>query len=472
VFQALEGLIYYDKDVARAKILEALNFITVEGRCPRQYVLPKVKGEVHSMDLRPFIDQGVWVISTIISYLKLTKNYDLLKATCGYYDFLDETKHLARQSQVTGTVAQHMIAIMGFLLKNRDKGHTECVCALCGDWNDALDGLGKTNKSDHGYGTGVSVMATLQVYQNLTEMMSLGQLLDPSYIEFDEALMQSYGVVKEQIKQGLLKYAVVDHEGERKILHGWGDDYSYGVGSFSDLDGVSRDGLTSNAFWILSDMINEDRTFIDPIMKALGRLESNYGYKTFEPHFEKNSEGVGRIGNLPPGTAENGAAYSHASLFGIMALFKIGESQKAWEELVKVMPFTHEHISCSPFVMPNSYGYNEAYHIDGESMSDWQTGSSNVLLKALIKYVAGFEPSYEGVFIQPAEFSPFKDMILEVSYKGCLLKIIISKGEGERSFKVNGEAYEGTYDPMMKVKKLWLKDEWITSKEMVIEVIG
>ena len=94
----------------------------------------------------------------------------------------------------------------------------------------------------------------------------------------------------------------------------------------------------------------------------------------------------------------------HATLFAVMALFRMGCAKEAWEQLIKVLPFTdlHANLSHSPFVMPNSYGLNEEKFIDGQNMNDWQTGSANVLLKLLVRYVFGFEPALEGAWIQPA----------------------------------------------------------------------
>ncbi len=67
--------------------------------------------------------------------------------------------------------------------------------------------------------------------------------------------------------------------------------------------------------------------------------------------------------NLPKGTAENGATYIHASMFGAMSLFAIGEGKQAWDQLEKLLPFTHDTVSVSPFVVPNSYGDNEEFHM-------------------------------------------------------------------------------------------------------------
>ena len=65
--------------------------------------------------------------------------------------------------------------------KNIDtKDGTNCLRILYGDWNDALDGLGKTNEPDKIYGTGVSVMASLHFYQNLYEISDITRQLSIS----------------------------------------------------------------------------------------------------------------------------------------------------------------------------------------------------------------------------------------------------------------------------------------------------
>ena len=471
VFQALEGLVFYEPEVAREKMLEALNFVQPDGRCPRQYSLPRFEGDTPNMDLRPFIDQGVWVISTITTYLRFTQDFSFLNEICGYYDFVNDKAHLAKKSDQTSSVLQHLFDIMDYLLKNRDHEYTKCVCALYGDWNDALDGLGVSKRKDREYGTGVSVMATLQVYQNCHEMIELLELLDGS--KYAEKIAE-YKQAMDEMEKGLVEYAIIENEqGEKRLVHGWGDERSYLVGSFDDPDHESRDGITSNAFWVLTGMYDKDMQIKETILGAYERLSSKYGLKTFEPHFEKGTPGVGRIPNLPKGTAENGAAYIHASTFGVMSLFRMGETERAWEELLKCLPFTHEKVSVSPYVMPNSYGYNEEKHIDGESMQDWQTGSSNVVLKTFIRFVFGVEPQYKGLWIQPSMHIPFKttEFTLKVRETTLILKYSNNK-TGERIFKVNGSIQEGVYDSVMNLKKLWLSNEFIANnKEIVIEIL-
>ena len=349
---------------------------------------------------------------------------------------------------------------MSYLLRNRDHDNTKCVLALYGDWNDALDGLGISLDGSSEFGTGVSVMATLQVYQNTQEMIDILKRIDAEKYASE---IEQYNKAREEIEGGLLKYAVVANDaGEKRILHGWGDQYSYLVGSYKDSDGVSRDGLTSNAFWVLAGLYEKHPEFKQIILDGLERLDSKYGYRTFAPHFDIDAKGVGRIPKLPPGTAENGASYIHATAFAIMALFQMGEAQKAWEQLCKILPFTkgHENLTHSPFVMPNSYGYNPEKFIDGQNMNDWQTGSSNVVLKLLIRFVFGFEPELDGLWIQPAGWCPFKSFQFKLDVRGCQVNIDYeNKQQGKRIFKMDAQQQESELDELMGVHKLWIPNE-------------
>lgn len=479
VFQALEGMLFFKPEQAKNKILEALSFIDPSGRCPRQYSLPINENAMPVMDLRQFIDQGVWVINTIINYIKFTGDFSILEETCGYYEIVDDKRRAVKKSEIYDSVLSHMLRIMGYLMHNQDMV-TGCIKALFGDWNDALDGLGVSMDGKEEFGNGVSVMVTLQFYQNLKDMIELLSLLS-----YEKTLIEEYEKVMEAIEKGLKEHAVIKNkEGELRIVHGWGDKKSYYVGSFCDPDNASRHGLTSNAFWVISGMYEKNRKMKETILNAFAALDSRFGLKTFEPYFLPGTQGeaqgkalretqgkaleetqgktlgFGRIYKLPPGTAENGAAYIHASAFGIMALFMMGEAKDAWEQLMKILPFTHEKVSCSPYVMPNSYGDNVKLNIDGESMQDWQTGSSNVVFKIILRFVFGFQAEYQGFFIQPANWIPFKNYQVDMIYQRKSLHISYeNKGEGKRSFLVNGKPGVTVFDEDMNIEKLWVDKE-------------
>ena len=431
IFQQLEAALLWIPDYCRKKIVEALNYIGEDGRPPRQYSYPINKTVVPSMDLRPYIDQGVWIISTVYRYLSHTSDFSILEEECGYYKFDGNQVKFSAQHD---NVLSHLLRITEYLISNLDE-ETGCLHALYGDWNDALDGLGKTDDQRREYGTGVSIMTTLQFYRNLGE---IGEILKKLGRDKEA---ERYAAIRKKVQDGLLKYAVVENEqGERKIVHGWGDKRSYFVASYFDNDGKSRDGVTSNAFWILSGAIDWDNSMKKDILAAYERLDSKYGIKTFEPFFSSENDKVGRITRLPKGTAENGAVYIHATLFAIWSLFEIGEDQKAWEQIYKILPLTHGFISTTPFVMPNSYVENRDKGMDGESMSDWFTGSGCVLLKIFYFCVFGVKADMDGITISPCLYMPFEKMEATLGIKGATIKLCLKKGDGRRKFIVDDKA--------------------------------
>ncbi|MGN0813424.1 MAG: GH36-type glycosyl hydrolase domain-containing protein [Candidatus Coproplasma sp.] len=435
VFQQIESALMWNSSECRKKMLEAFSFIGIDGRVPRQYSLPACKGGIPVMDLREFIDQGLWIIDAVYTYLAYTGDVDFLKEECGYYVYRGRETLCTDEHD---SVEKHLLRIIDFLIENLDK-NTGCLRILYGDWNDALDGLG-TNKSGEGFGSGVSVMATLQLYKALGEMAEI---------------LEVYGGNAEKAKRlrdcridignSLNKFALQKKDGKRRILHGWGDKQEYFVGSYNDVDGVERDALTANAFWVLSDLYEDDKSIKADILSAYERLDSKYGLKTFEPAFERGCKGVGRIPNLPAGTAENGAVYVHATLFAIWSLFKMGESKVAWEQLFKIIPLSHEFISTSPFVMSNSYVCNEQLNADGESMSDWYTGSATVLIKVLCRCVFGIELTQTHITINPAEYIPFDNAEISICVRGNILKVRLERDGDNRKLFINGTEYKSVY---------------------------
>ncbi len=472
VFQALEALLYWRPEVAKEKIMEALSYTLTNGRCLRQYALPQSAGTPPRMDTRLFVDQGNWVISTMSTYLRLTGDRDFLRVICPYHELINEGGERIQKSLEEGTVLDHLCRIMDFLLAQRAPD-TGAIRALYGDWNDALDGLGTLPGNPHGYGNGVSVMASLHVYQNLGEMVAILTLAGDA--EHGECI-NTYLRSQADLSEALLEHAIVHGSpDERRIVHGWGHNRAYYVGSFKDVDGHGRDSVTANAFWVLSDMLAREPSLEKDILHAFQRLDSPYGLKTFHPPFDEEVKGVGRIGKLPKGTAENGATYVHATLFGISALFEMGRSSLAWDQIRRILPFTpdRENYSHSPFVLPNSYGYNPDLNIDGQNMNDWQTGSSNVLLKALIRYMVGFQIRNHTLLLVPASHCPFEEWACTLSARGIAFDIHYQRiAKPKRRFLLNGEPFPAIQDPKSGLPALRMElDELPPRSHVTIHVL-
>ena len=305
-----------------------------------------------------------------------------------------------------------------------------------------MDGLGATTNKDKQFGNGVSVMASEHLYRNLLEMYELTK----AYKGIEN---NDYLELAKRVEKGILANAIVDG----RIVHGWGENKSFYVGSNKDVDNKSRYSSTSNAFFVVSGLYDKHPEYKAAILEAYNALDSKYGLKTFNEYFAKeDAYKVGRIVNLPKGTAENGATYIHAGMFFVRALFMMNEGEKAFDQIFKLIPITHSKVSTSPFVMPNSYGENLELGIDGESMSDWYTGSSNTLLKAIVFDMFGIKPNLDGeLFLKPSNYFPSDEASISLEIRSKKVTINYeNKHIGKRSIYVN--------DSLLKEESINLKD--------------
>jgi len=467
VMQQLETSLIWKPVESRAQFVNALNHILEDGRPPRQYSNQISENVMPFFDLRKFIDQGVWIITTLHTYLSYTDDWSVLDEKCGYYVAADNNSCLVAKSKIVDTVLDHILKIMDFLCSNVDE-ETGCIHALFGDWNDALDGLGKTTDKSREYGDGVSVMCTLQLYQNCGEICDI-----LNHIGGYDDKIAKYKSVSETLKNGLTKYAIdVNDCGERRIMHGWGDKRSYKIGSWCDPDGLSRYSGTANSFWAISGMIKNDPSTKHVVMQAFKGLDSKYGIMTFDKPFSLDMHKyVGRIAGITDGTFENAATYVHATMFAVSALFLMGEAKEAWRQFELGTVLSHTDCSKSPFVMPNSYFRNEPLCMDGQSFADWYTGSGTVFIKNLVKFVFGVCPTLEGLTIQTAAYMPTRDASINIIVKGHPIIVKYqNKGIGHRHFTINGKEMTGEFDSMMNIPKLFIPTADITDN-MVVEVI-
>lgn len=466
VFQQLDTSVFWNPKATKEKIVKSLNYIFSTGRPPRQFSIPAKEDMIPAMDIREYIDQGVWIINTVYNYICVTEDYSILDEPCSYYDLVNEDAGYWKKGETTN-VLDHLIRITEFLLSNVSE-NSDCLRIKYGDWNDAIDGLGKTEEPGQRFGDGVSVMATLQLYRNLEQMDKLLSKIGG----YDE-LCSKYLSERERIKNGLLKNALVESSDHgTHIVHGWGDKMAYKVGTPNDFDGKCRYSATVYSFWCISEMIKNTPELHKNIMAAYDKLDSQYGVHTITPHFERDAKKyVGRIVHLTPGTYENDCAYLHSTLFSMMAMFLLGEGKRAWEQMEKVLPITHEKFSRTPFVMPNSYCYNEELGLDGESIDDWYTGSGCVLLRNIIKNIFGVQAQLDGLKIAMTNYMPTENAEISLKIKGCDVTVIYKKdGSGNRKFFVNGIEKEAVLGEVSSSPEIFIPTNELT-ENTIIEVI-
>ena len=441
VFQQLELALIWNPKACREQIVRCLDYILTDGRAPRQISFPTKTSREPKFDLRPYIDQGLWIISTMYTYLAFTGDYSILDERCSYFT-VKSTYGPADYTDEKDSVLDHIVRIAEFLCSNVDPD-THCLHSLYGDWNDALDALGRTKKEGAEFGNGVSVMATLQLYDDLDKVVQILTAVD-KYEDFKETALDYRAKIKSGLSQNALQK---DKDGHIHIVHGWGEDQKYYVGSPEDFDGVDRISLTPHAFWAISGMANDLPDTREGVAENILSLDSKYGLLTFSKPFPFGASEVGRIATITPGTYENSCSYVHAGMFGTSALFILGRSKKAWEMLDKSMVITHPNCTLTTFVMPNSYCHNDEYGMDGESMGDWYTGSGAVLLKNIVRYGFGIQPTLDGLHIATPSYLPSRICSVTLNIRGKKITLEYkSSSRGYRQISVDGNEVHTSFD--------------------------
>ena len=455
IYQAIESQVPFAPKEARSKMLDCLNYLELGGRSPRQFAhFEKGINEIR-VDAREFIDQGLWIIRCLYTYLAYTGDFDLLKEEAGFIQIHGSSATLLPQRS---SVLDHIERILGYLISHIDP-KTHCLRTLYGDWNDAIDGLGK-GEDESSFGDGVSAMATFQLYEAIV-------LFEEICSQIDYTSPLDLQGKKEELEQGILQNIIIKQGNEYRIVHGWGKNQSFYVGSFDDVDHKSRYALTSPAFYCLSGFALKHPEFLDTAKNELAHLEGKYGFLTFYPPFYKDAAEVGRIVNLPEGTAENGATYIHGALFAADALFRSNEPEWAFREIDKLLPYHHDFVSTTPFVMPNSYIDNPNLGCDGESMSDWFTGSSSTLLKIFLRDVFGLDVRLNEIRFSPPECMPWKRLSIQVCIENKPMEIELVAHQSP-SLSFNGKTLEGKKDALNKTFYSLPKSELQSANRLVL----
>ncbi|MBK5356084.1 glycosyl transferase [Pseudomonas sp. TH41] len=122
----------------------------------------------------------------------------------------------------------------------------------------------------------------------------------------------------------------------------------------------------------------------------------------FTPPFSHTPLDPGYIKGYPPGLRENGGQYTHAAMWTILALTRLGEGDKAAELFALLNPINHartpeqvERYKVEPYVIAADV-YSVAPHI-GRGGWTWYTGSAGWMYRAGVEGILGLRR--EGAFL-------------------------------------------------------------------------
>jgi cyclic beta-1,2-glucan synthetase len=124
------------------------------------------------------------------------------------------------------------------------------------------------------------------------------------------------------------------------------------------------------------------------------------------PPFDRSSHDPGYLKGYVPGVRENGAQYTHAALWTVLAIAKLGDGDRAAELMRMLNPLTRTRTAddvrrymVEPYVVAGDV-YAAPGHV-GRGGWTWYTGSASWSYRVALEGILGFEKRGRSVRIDP-----------------------------------------------------------------------
>ncbi|MDF2543317.1 MAG: glycosyltransferase 36 [Herbinix sp.] len=362
-------------------------------KSPTVIPTPNKNDLIHGID-QACSDDALWLVSTIVEYIKET----------GEVAFLDESVTYADGG--SGTVYEHMTRILDF---SYEQVGSNGICkGLRADWNDCLN-----------LGGGESAMVSFLHY------WALGNFLEcASYLGRAEDI-EKYTKMREQVK------SVCDKELWDK------DWFIRGVTKNGRKIGTSEDKegkihLESNAWAVLSEAATKDQGIkaMDSIYKY---LYTPYGIMLNGPSYTVPDEDIGFVTRVYPGLKENGAIFSHPNPWAWAAECKLGRGDRAMKFYDALSPYNQNNMievrEAEPYVYCQ-FIVGKEHTAFGRARHPFMTGTAGWAYFSATRYMLGIRPQFDHLVIDPCIPADWKEFKVDREWRGAMYHITVLNPDG------------------------------------------
>jgi cyclic beta-1,2-glucan synthetase len=176
------------------------------------------------------------------------------------------------------------------------------------------------------------------------------------------------------------------------------------------------------------------------------------------PPFDKTPKDPGYIKGYLPGVRENGAQYTHAALWAVLATALQGNGDRAFELYQMLNPLTHsrtpeevETYKVEPYVVAADV-YTAEGHL-GRGGWTWYTGSASWMYRVGLEGILGFQKRGDMLFIEPRVPAAWPGYTIEYRFGKSVYVIAVSNegeaGRGPVEVTVDGQIASGGGIPLV-----------------------
>jgi cyclic beta-1,2-glucan synthetase len=176
-----------------------------------------------------------------------------------------------------------------------------------------------------------------------------------------------------------------------------------------------------------------------------------------DPPFDQAPVDPGYIQGYLPGVRENGAQYTHAALWAVLATALQGRGDRAFELFQLINPLTHgatreevERYKVEPYVVAADV-YTAAGQ-PGRGGWTWYTGSASWMYRVGLENILGFTKRGDRLSFEPSVPSAWPEFSLEYRHGTSRYQIVVREPARLRSVRqevvVDGEVLDGPEVPL------------------------
>jgi len=177
------------------------------------------------------------------------------------------------------------------------------------------------------------------------------------------------------------------------------------------------------------------------------------------PPFDRMAQDPGYIKGYVPGVRENGGQYTHAALWTVIALARLGLGDEAMELFHMVNPINHmrepaglEQYRAEPYVVAADV-YAHPMHL-GRGGWTWYTGSAGWMYRGAVEELLGLRRRGATFSVEPSIPATWPTFSLQWRVGGTQYRIVVRNPHhrcaGVRSVELDGAAVDPRAIPLLE----------------------